>query len=751
MGDHHAIKVPWEPGLDLAAGLVRPWQPVRRSALYQVSLFLVAGAMLLIPVIYLGIIAGAGYLTYWHAVNDLQHFADWSGSGRGRFGARNHVFAFVIGYLGPILGGVLVVVSMMKPIVVPRASERDGLLVDAASEPVVYAFITRMCEVMGAPAPTRIEVDGSINASAGTRGGLFGAIFSRQLVLTVGLPLVTGMSLAQLGGVIAHELGHFCQGAGMRASYLIHSVQAWLLQAVYGRDRFDWFLADAAENSGGVVTLVVMLARLCVLIARAVLWVLLMLSHLLTMNMARQMEHDADRHESRFVGSKVFEEVSVRLAELSEAEDAAVGEVRDFYRQKKLPDDLPALIADCAGRLSGDAKDRVRKQIDAERSSFFSTHPATRERVARAKRRDEPGVFAISRPARVLFKDIRPLCIKATRRVYREKLGGDALTVASTSTADLLRVNAKHTARIGEIGRFLGFEPPDWRPLFPTTSVIEPADETRAAINKLKEARARLREVAPHAAEAARKFREADSVLVKCDQAAAHFQAGLGSLPRAFELKARSRDGARRLADEARGAAADAAAALDEAMEAGSARLVWALRVLLAPGAERAVPHADRLRERARAAYPALVALRECLGAIRTVRTDFAKAALVLGGARFEGASEQLKTVVRTLMDSCRDNLAHIRSTAGAVKYPFENATGEITVAGRLIDDTPAWRDIDAIMSAADRAIARYPEEARRVLGELVEIARTVEEALAQRTRSRAEQGEGSAHGRRGM
>ena len=41
-------------------------------------------------------------------------------------------------------------------------------------------------------------------------------------------------------------------------------------------------------------------------------------------------------------------------------------------------------------------------------------------------------------------------------------------------------------------------------------------------------------------------------------------------------------------------------------------------------------------------------------------------------------------------------------------------------------------------MATAERAIARYPEEVRRVTGELVEIARTVEEALARRTRERS-------------
>jgi Zn-dependent protease with chaperone function len=36
------------------------------------------------------------------------------------------------------------------------------------------------------------------------------------LVLVIGLPLAAGMSMRQVAGVLAHEFGHFAQGAGMR-------------------------------------------------------------------------------------------------------------------------------------------------------------------------------------------------------------------------------------------------------------------------------------------------------------------------------------------------------------------------------------------------------------------------------------------------------------------------------------------------------------------------------------------------------
>jgi Zn-dependent protease with chaperone function len=69
-------------------------------------------------------------------------------------------------------------------------------------------------------------LDLQVNASASFRRG-FLSLFSRDLTLTIGLPLVAGLTVRQLGGVLAHEFGHFAQGAGMRLTFVVRSVNAW--------------------------------------------------------------------------------------------------------------------------------------------------------------------------------------------------------------------------------------------------------------------------------------------------------------------------------------------------------------------------------------------------------------------------------------------------------------------------------------------------------------------------------------------
>ena len=82
-------------------------EPIRPTFTYRLSVLLVAGVMLLLPVIYVTlvglVICGVGY----HAVNHVgvfEHVGKGSGSARG---------AFLV-YVGPIVAGSIVVAFMLE-------------------------------------------------------------------------------------------------------------------------------------------------------------------------------------------------------------------------------------------------------------------------------------------------------------------------------------------------------------------------------------------------------------------------------------------------------------------------------------------------------------------------------------------------------------------------------------------------------------------------------------------------------------
>ena len=142
----------------------------------------------------------------------------------------------------------------------------------------------------------RIEVDNQMNASAGFDAGMFKLVRNR-LVLTIGVPLVAGLDTSQFAGVLAHEFGHFTQGAGLRVTYIVRSINFWFVRVVYERDAWDQWLEETASELDFRIGWILQLARVAVFLSRRILWFLMMIGHIVSGFMMRQMEYHADAHE----------------------------------------------------------------------------------------------------------------------------------------------------------------------------------------------------------------------------------------------------------------------------------------------------------------------------------------------------------------------------------------------------------------------------------------------------------------------
>jgi hypothetical protein len=139
-------------------------EPVRVGPIYQLGLLVVAVTMLVLPVIYLALIAAAGYLVYLHAVNGLALFAHARGGGAMKL-------AFVA-YVGPLVAGAVLLFFMVKPLFARKVERDIPVTLRPEDEPVLFAFVERLAAAVGAPKPVRIDVDCQVNASpASARGG----------------------------------------------------------------------------------------------------------------------------------------------------------------------------------------------------------------------------------------------------------------------------------------------------------------------------------------------------------------------------------------------------------------------------------------------------------------------------------------------------------------------------------------------------------------------------------------------------
>ena len=424
---------------DLSRGIQGEIAPIRPRARFSLGLVIVAVSTLLLPLLYLALVVLACYGVYLHLVHNTWIIDDitlWR----------------LVAYWGPAVAGGVCVFFLWKPILARPAPVESGLRVERAEAPLLFQFVDLIQRAVGAPAPSEIRVDTLVNASASFRRGLFSFVRRGDLTLTIGMPLFAGLTARQLGGVLGHELGHFAQGSGMRLSYLIRSINGWLVRVAYERDSWDDELTRAAKESHWAIGLPLQLAQLAVAVSRKVLAGLALAGHVIGTFMRREMEMDADRYGSGVAGSDAFEPTALRMRLLSVAREMALAFTTSEWREGRFPDDFAGLVVALAERMPAE----TRAEIEAlrQKGSIFDTHPPDDRRIASAKAERAPGILRLEAPALALLGEASPLPQRASLALYQR--GFVAGRGRLHPLGEMLARHDAKTAELGAVERYFG-------------------------------------------------------------------------------------------------------------------------------------------------------------------------------------------------------------------------------------------------------------------------------------------------------
>jgi len=382
-------------------------RPARRP-LYTLLLWLVALLSCLLPVVYFGFVAALGWLGY-------AYYAEWAPRAISGWSMLAwSVPGFVLGVL---------ILFLLKPLFAPRVKAPEAVrLPDAESD--FRAAVVSLCRAVGVAPPREIFLSHAVNAWVQFSPGPAGLVGGAR-TLTIGLPLVAGMTARQLVGVLAHEFGHFAQRGGMRAAHVINHVNRWLESRAYHRDEWDerlqrW-LDDGDEGDGGnLFHLMCGLTQFCLGLTRVFLRGLFQLSFRMSRWLSQEMEFDADRYEVAVAGSDSFAATALRLRALSQAMDEVQRLNAKAWREGTLVADLPAAAALRMGQWRAEDWQAVERQLDNDdETRYWDSHPADQARIANAVAQPVAGMFVDERPAANLFADFPALSREVTEHYYR--------------------------------------------------------------------------------------------------------------------------------------------------------------------------------------------------------------------------------------------------------------------------------------------------------------------------------------------
>ena len=95
----------------------------------------------------------------------------------------------------------------------------------------------------------------------------------------------------------------------------------------------------------------------------------------------------------------------------------------EAWEAKHFALDLPDFLDELEKRLPPGFHEQAQLTLLNETAGLFATHPTAAQRIQKARKRAEAGIFAIEKPARALFTDFTAVSRLVTGRHYRQTSG----------------------------------------------------------------------------------------------------------------------------------------------------------------------------------------------------------------------------------------------------------------------------------------------------------------------------------------
>ncbi len=699
------------PKLDFTKAIPGSLSSSGVSVLYRFGLGLVTVAMILLPLVYIALILAVALGVLSHAVLNFDMFLDVE------TGRSNSIKARV--YLLPIGVGLLVIFFLLKPFLARPASPKKGRTLPRGIESDVYELVTAISSAVGAPAPREIRVNCDPNASAGFTHG-FRGMLRRDLTLTIGLPLTSGLTLRQFAGVLAHEFGHFSQNAGMRLTFIIRSINHWFARVVHERDKWDELLSRWSEAKlwswAFGLQIVAWWSRLFVWISRSILRVLMFLGNLISCFMLRQMEFDADRYGIRLVGSETFTATAVRLHLINAATQQAYVDLQEGWEERRLAEDLPGLIALRISQIRESATTSVMERIEQSTTAKFDTHPCDRDRIRMAVLDNAEGVLGPEwdRPATSVFRDFEGVSRKLTTDKYREMLGKAASEVELVPAIDLIAKQAAFNRGVSRLGEFfLGAIHQD-RPLYwpSLEGALRPVSDPATLNNELSTLRATMQSGAEKARANFERWSNADLQLIGALKAEGFLHAGKKPNAVDFGLESSTIQDAVRATTEASRQKKSIDTELGEFRWAAERRIEIGLSAIAQKGKNR------DMAEKILKAMAAMRTVQDSLNELRCRWNVLTAIKAVLdedtNDKKVLDTIKHVTTEVSTALDQIFNGLAE-------TAYPFGHGQKDASLADYVLGGlVPPSVDIQRTERTAAATLQRSTELYLRILGQLV-------------------------------
>lgn len=692
------------------------------SSGYLTSLFFTAMAMWLLPLIYLSLVVLAvGYLCVFVRYQSVL------------LAALSPVWKTVVSSI-ILFSGCSLILALLKPIFPAAVAKTKMRTLRREAEPFLYEFVDQLCDAIGARRPTDIHITWDVNAGAEFRRGWLSFFSNRDISLHLGLPLLSGLTLKQLTGVLAHEFGHFTQRTAMWLGGIVLQTNAWFIRAAYEQDLVDRWLIYQCHHSW-LLALPCYVARFFIWCARRVLIGLALLGTTVSCLMSREMEYNADLCEIKTVGAKSHALTLIRLRELSMAYQITIGDMAQFFEEGRLPDDLGPLVVSNIALITPAMRRKLVRILNEQTTGTFDTHPSDRDRILAGRLDGSAGamrnnVLLAELPASALFNRFEELSKSVTSQFYQSTIKQRVRSDMIFPVSQLLERQNAQTEAHRALKRYFQTEIPVLRPLPIWLQSFDANDNLKEIATNVKRCREAMLKELPEYQRLSPRYQAADEVLMEVVAAEALLQANLSFNPADFRVAEAT---AKCIAEKQKRAQAGiqvlAQKLLPFETEAGH-RLSFALQLLQSPTVAGRITDGEDLRYDVLDLLPHAAYASQLMSEMPTLRLVYLRLVPLVERVRQARDRDQLLESIANLLDTIRRRLVSIQNNLGDRLYPFDHARAETTLRDHLLPIIPPPGDLAGLVQAVDRLQSRLVAVQMRLFARLARAAEKVETVL---------------------
>ena len=171
--------------------------------------------------------------------------------------------------IGMVLSGTFFLYLVKGFFKRPAMDKEMHVEITEEEQPVLFDFIHKLCDELGAPEPNKVFVAPDVNAACMSRTSLVNLFVDPKRDLLIGLGLVNCMNLSEFKAVLAHEFGHFCHlGPATNYAYVVKRI---IFDLVEGEDWFDRVINWCKRQDNAVSVFGYAIGG-CLWVPRKVLW-----------------------------------------------------------------------------------------------------------------------------------------------------------------------------------------------------------------------------------------------------------------------------------------------------------------------------------------------------------------------------------------------------------------------------------------------------------------------------------------------